>query len=875
MAELKIQMTLDLRPFSKGLASALKMGKAFSDQFVKLASGLQVDVDESAFQNEISKLDTIYAGFRKEAQKDVELGADGKKVQSEAQKAESAIKKVPAKKTTIFTGNAKQLTDTIASAGLAIGAVTMGVKKVIGVFESWTTASNRQEQAERKIAQAITSTGNAAGFSASQLAKTAAELQKITTFGDEFILNNATAQLLTFTNIAGQNFLRVQKAALDVATVLSTGPEDAMNRLQGISIQLGKALNDPVANLSALSRSGIQFSAEQKEVIKHLAQTNRLAEAQALILDELEKQYGGQAEAAAKGGGALVQYSNIVGDLKEKLGDMIKIALIPIVSVLSKIVNFLNSNQYVFQALVISLSAITAGLIAAKLATIQWNLTLLANPIMAIVTGVVALSAAIGVGIQKIGGWRQAWDYAGATIRIAWEYIKAFGQGLVNFGKMATNIVTLPWKVMWETVKSVFTNIGQAWKLLLSGDIAGAFEIAKNGMISGVKNAIDDIIRSASQLSDPFENLGKKSAEIWQSAKHNTDEVADSVRNLQTLTSDVTIGFKTGMEEMKVAAVDLSDGIQTQFTITFDMVLVHLGNVISQWAEKTQNAAQSINQTINNIGKAYNALYAHKKQLIQNDMNKDIRAAQARYNAEKKRIEKTIKDEDEKAAALAQLEQKTQAEISNIKEEARQKEIKAAKKLKPIKVAQAISGTALAVINALQTKPFIPLGVASAIAAGVAGAAQIATIVAQPYVSGGKVRGGRQIIQVNEQGEEFVIHAPATRILGAELLTKIMAFPSHAKQALETIAFPAMNIPRPQYAFAYGGSTAAVETSYSNDSYSYINNDLNVDLDDIKERLNDIKNAFLGLELHAELDEEGLAVKVENGQKILEMRKVG
>ena len=256
-------------------------------------------------------------------------------------------------------------------------------------------------------------------------------------------------------------------------------------------------------------------------------------------------------------------------------------------------------------------------------------------------------------------------------------------------------------------------------------------------------------------------------------------------------------------------------------------------------------------------------------------MNKDIRSAQARYNAEKQRIDKTIKNEDEKAAALAQLEQSLADETSNIKETARQKEIEAQKKLKPIKVAQAISGTALAVINALQTKPFIPLGLISGIAAGVAGAAQIATIVAQPYASGGKISGGQQVIQVNEQGEEFVVNAPATRTLGASLLSKIMAFPGRAKQALETVAFPSMNVPQPKFAFAYGGSTAAVETNAGNDNYNAINNELSIDLDDIKEHIIDLKNAILGIEFHADLDNEGLAVKVESGNKTLQMRTVG
>jgi len=147
----------------------------------------------------------------------------------------------------------------------------------------------------------------------------AADLQKRTLFGDEEILKDATAQLLTFTNIAGEQFERTQVAALNLATRLD-------GDLKSASIQLGKALNDPIANLSALSRSGIQFSEEQKKVIKELAETNRLAEAQTIILDELEKQYGGSAEAAAKAGaGGLKQLQNIpiVIKLADKINNLL------------------------------------------------------------------------------------------------------------------------------------------------------------------------------------------------------------------------------------------------------------------------------------------------------------------------------------------------------------------------------------------------------------------------------------------------------------------------------------------------------------------------------------------------------------------------
>lgn len=226
-------------------------------------------------------------------------------------------------------GRMKQLRGTASSMKSTWGGMMNMVKGGIaayagieGVRMLWRGATNavkdyiKQQQSVAKVQQAIRSTGKAAGLSLKELRKEATALQKRTLFGDETILNDASAQLLTFTNIAGENFLRTQRVALDLSTVLD-------GDLKSASIQLGKALNAPVQNLSALSRSGIQFSVEQRALIKSLAESGRLAEAQVVILDELEKQYGGQAEAAALASGGWQQVGNILGDTSEAFGGLI------------------------------------------------------------------------------------------------------------------------------------------------------------------------------------------------------------------------------------------------------------------------------------------------------------------------------------------------------------------------------------------------------------------------------------------------------------------------------------------------------------------------------------------------------------------------
>jgi hypothetical protein len=121
----------------------------------------------------------------------------------------------------------------------------------------------------------------------------------------------AQAQLLTFTKLGSETFPRATEAVLDLATKMG-------GDLRGAVVQVGKALQDPVQGITALTRSGIQFSDAQKAMIKELVQTGDLLGAQKIILKELETQFGGSAKAARDTlGGALQGLSNAFGDLLE------------------------------------------------------------------------------------------------------------------------------------------------------------------------------------------------------------------------------------------------------------------------------------------------------------------------------------------------------------------------------------------------------------------------------------------------------------------------------------------------------------------------------------------------------------------------------
>jgi phage-related minor tail protein len=99
-----------------------------------------------------------------------------------------------------------------------------------------------------------------------------------------------TVNLLTFGNVSGEAFDRAQMAAVNLSARLGQD-------LQSSAVQVGKALNDPIKGVTALGRVGVSFTEQQKEQIKAMTKVGDVAGAQSLILAQLEKQYGGSAEA--------------------------------------------------------------------------------------------------------------------------------------------------------------------------------------------------------------------------------------------------------------------------------------------------------------------------------------------------------------------------------------------------------------------------------------------------------------------------------------------------------------------------------------------------------------------------------------------------
>lgn len=172
---------------------------------------------------------------------------------------------------------------------LAAAAATAGFVAVLAKAGGTAIAT---ERLLARIRSQVKGTGMAAGFSAKEIHQFAKEMD-LATLGSKRGFLEASSVLLTFKSVQGDVFKDAIRRAQDLAEIYGGDAKSAV-------VQLGKVLEDPTRNLSALARSGTTFNDVQTATIKRLQKSNKLYEAQKLILKEVAAQTANAARGAAK-----------------------------------------------------------------------------------------------------------------------------------------------------------------------------------------------------------------------------------------------------------------------------------------------------------------------------------------------------------------------------------------------------------------------------------------------------------------------------------------------------------------------------------------------------------------------------------------------
>ena len=508
----------------------------------------------------------------------------------------------------------------------ALGAVTDFVSGAIGEASAWNSVYAQTEAV-------IKSTGSAAGLTAKEMAEMAGNMSAASgqsLFSDDAILG-AQNVLATFTNIKGENFGGATQSILDMSQALGIDLDSA-------AMQVGKALNDPVAGLSALSRSGVQFTADQEAMIKAMVEAGNVAGAQEIMMAELNTQFGGSAAAAVDTyAGQQVVLKEKMADIQQTLGE----ALMPIlmefgsfmadtvVPIIADVVNSLSdwitsmqesgTTSAVFDTIRNAIAGVPGvletlnGALATVLVFLQpltdaattfgeifltamtsagtAIMEYLASPMMmSVLTALQTLFTALATTVRDVlvlafQGAAIAWTLLSQAFTIAWPYIQTV---LDTFFSLVT------------TVMGAVTGILTALSQLVTGDFQGAWTTLKETVGTALEDLWAFFVDLDKNLNTFFDEITPKALELGTNIING---IADGIKNGAGIVADAardaaSAAFDAAKKFLGIASPSklMRDQIGVNFSKGMaEGIMDGLPSIVGAATDTAATAAQTVN----------------------------------------------------------------------------------------------------------------------------------------------------------------------------------------------------------------------------------------------------------------------------------------
>ena len=384
----------------------------------------------------------------------------------------------------------KSVASTVA---LSVTAMVSFRKAIEFAGDAWAAYENAI-QAVRQINATLESTGRAAEFTAQELGDMASELQALSNYGDEDILQGVTLQLLRFDAIGRDIFPRAQQLAIDLA--------ESMGGVENAARTLGISLADPTLGLTRLRRIGVTFNSTQEAQIKNFVETGKVAEAQAVLMSALEERFGGLAVASIS---ATTQMKNAWGDYLEVVGSSLSFFDGVKRGIAAMLTNVAGAHN------VVTKSAQLAALETQK----AWGETTIniGNIIADISTEVVAV----------IDGVIRAFDFAGKAIPTALR-LAMDGSYLVVASAMNSivDLIVSPIEGLFNDIDAVFAKI--TGKSLGITNVFDAVRIDVTGVRADISSSADDLSALWEDVEEFYRTWGDVTEGIATGKFSNVDE---------------------------------------------------------------------------------------------------------------------------------------------------------------------------------------------------------------------------------------------------------------------------------------------------------------------------------------------------------------
>lgn len=450
------------------------------------------------------------------------------------------------------------------AAGLGIGAVA--------------AAKEAREAAKvgRQTDAVLKSTGRVANVSKKQIEGLAQSISMKAGVDDEAVQAGQNL-LLTFKNIRNEagprdTFSRTTKAAVDMSAAMTAAGKKMT--ISDAMLQLGKAVNDPEKGMTRLTRSGVDFTNQQKEQVKALVASGQTTKAQAVILREVEAQFTGSAQANADG----------MDRLKVAGENLLEVVGGPLASALS-----------------------TAGnALATFIGQVQQGEG----------TGGRFRDAMVSTFNSVKGAVSSAVTFVRDFLNRNREEIRQFGQALANAGKAIAAYFT---NVILPVIRRIFPGIRQVvqgglrvvggiirvFTGIFTGDFGKAWQGIKQ-IFSGALKAIGGIIRAAT---------APVRAAIAAIARPIGSVFAGAWRKLEDVAKAVLGGIRGAIRGAARIFGDVIASILRRFATLFDVAgkLPGIGGKFRGLADKARDAAAKVDR----LGESVKRVPKNKKTTVE------------------------------------------------------------------------------------------------------------------------------------------------------------------------------------------------------------------------------------------------------------------
>ena len=548
------------------------------------------------------------------------------------------------KHTSVLDSTGNSLTS-LAKKVAGVAAAYVSISSVTNFMKECVSAADVQAAAEKRLETTIMNVKGATLEGVTAIKNYAAELQGVTTVGDEVTIQGAS-QLATF-QLQSDTIKTLLPSLQDLA-VAQYGTAVSGDQMQQMANLMGKVMS---GNVSSLSRYGVVMNDTQKKILKTGSESQKAA----MLVEVLGQNFGGLAQAMANTpAGRVQQLKNAWGDMQEVIGAKLypiitnvltyltdKIpsiqsaiggvvdSIIPILSTVwegikqgaktaGDMISLVKDN-WSWLAPVIGgvVGAIVAYKTAVSVATgVQWamNAAMSANPIGIIIVGIAALIGGLIALYKNCEGFRNAVNTAFSTISTAakyvWEQIKIVWSAVSPFFtkiwegiKVAVSVLKVyligMFKTAWETIKFCWGNVINFFKTIWE-TIKGIFSVVKSvlsGDWQGAWNAIKGIVGT----------WGGFFSGVWEGIKNVFGSVGDWFGSVFTSAWEMVknafsnvVGFFQGIWDtiknmFTSIGTTIADGISGAFKSVINAVIKFAGGLINNFIRGINWAIDKIN----------------------------------------------------------------------------------------------------------------------------------------------------------------------------------------------------------------------------------------------------------------------------------------